>query len=150
VVNSFEENGLHEAMSRVLARHHKRDKIIPTWLATETMIEIEFPVSLHGLGYLGCHLHLREIARAFCRESFDPIYPRDGSADLFPDTLQARYPRARLRSSSDEPEYVLPENMSDADIQFNVDRLRQEATAKLKHADALEEFGRRGVKPDVA
>jgi hypothetical protein len=35
----------------------------------------------------------------------------------------------------------LLEEMSDSDIAFNVQRLRKEGKAKLKHADALEAFG---------
>jgi hypothetical protein len=33
--------------------------------------------------------------------------------------------------------YRLLENLTDADVTFNVKRLRSEASAKLKHADAL-------------
>jgi len=41
-----------------------------------------------------------------------------------------------------DPAYVKLENMSDADIRWNVERLRNEAKAALKHADALEQYGK--------
>ena len=37
--------------------------------------------------------------------------------------------------------YVELENMTDADIRWNVERLRNEAKAALNHADALERYG---------
>ena len=37
---------------------------------------------------------------------------------------------------------MLLDEMTDSDIWFNVGRLRKEGTAKLRHADALEAFGR--------
>jgi hypothetical protein len=33
------------------------------------------------------------------------------------------------------------EDMSEADIRWNIERLRNEAKATLKHADSLEEYG---------
>jgi hypothetical protein len=52
-----------------------------------------------------------------------------------------RYPSARSKEAT-EPEYVLLDEMTDSDILFNVARLRKEGTAKLRHAEALEAFGR--------
>jgi hypothetical protein len=54
--------------------------------------------------------------------------------------LQQRYPSFKRGAS--EREYVRLEQMSDADIAFNVARLRKEGAAKSKHADALEQFAR--------
>ena len=58
---------------------------------------------------------------------------------MFPETLQKRYPRQQSDNSV-EPEYILLEFMSDSDIDYNVARLRKEAVAKLRHADALEAY----------
>lgn len=88
---------------------------------------------------LGCDLQLRQLARHILRSKFmdeDEI----GQDDLFP-TLQARYPTARSKGW-EEPEYILRDQMSDDDIGYNVHRLRQEAQAKMHHADALEAYGR--------
>lgn len=129
-------NQLHAVIASVYERHRERDIVSPSWLATEVMVDIAFPRELHRLGYLGCHLQVRQIARGFCRTKCDPL---DGQEDLFGGTLQQRYPRAG--TNRENPEYIRRELMSDADIGFNVSRLRAEASAKLDHADALEAWG---------
>lgn len=45
------------------------------------------------------------------------------------------------RKANNDPVFVKLENMTDADIRWNVERLRNEAKAALKHADALEQYG---------
>lgn len=95
------------------------------------------------LVYLGCHLELRQIARGLLRQHFEEPPSPAGELtqhELFPD-LQRRYPSARSKEAS-EPEYVLLDEMTDSDIWFNVERLRKEGASKLRHADALEAFGR--------
>lgn len=136
---------LYDTIRSVYASHSDRPSVMPAWLATETMIVIGFPRDLHPLGYLGCHLQLRQIARSFCRKNFDPAETIEN--DLFPDTLQPRYPKHFYVSSSEkEPEYVLLDLLEKSDVEFNVDRLRREARAKLRHADALEAWGLRKFK----
>lgn len=135
-----ESASLYDAISRVCDSHADRPGIHPAWLATETMIAIGFPRDLHALGYVGCHLQLRQIARQFCRKHFDPAETQE--PDLFEDTLQQRYPR-RMKSSEEEPEYMLLDCLEEGDVNFNVLRLEKEARAKQKHADALCAWGRR-------
>jgi hypothetical protein len=91
--------------------------------------------------YGGCHLQCRQIARDQLRKRFDPVGKGNSSEqhELWPD-LQWRYPTARS-AKDEEPEYILLELMTEVDIGFNVARLRSEAVAKLRHADALEAFG---------
>jgi hypothetical protein len=133
-----ESSALYEAISRVCDGYAERKGIHPAWLATETMVAIGFPHDLHPLGYLGCHLQLRQMARQFCRKKFDPAEATED--DLFEGTLQPRYPR-HSANAEDEPEYILLDFLTSDDVDFNVARLRKEARAKLKHADALEAFG---------
>lgn len=45
------------------------------------------------------------------------------------------------RKANNDPVFVKLENMTDADIRWNVERLRNEAKAAFKHADALEQYG---------
>ena len=94
-----------------------------------------------ALVYLGCHLQLRQIAREMLRGKFEPDASADDDAqhELFP-SLQKRYPAAR--SSNDNPEYVLLEELTAIDVAYNVARLRGEARAKQRHADALEAWWR--------
>lgn len=131
---------LYETISRVYGGHTDRPSINPAWLATETMVAIGFPREMHPLGYLGCHLQLRQMARHFCRKHFDPTEVTDN--DLFPETLQQRYPQPPNNADAD-PEYVLLDLLGEDDVHFNVARLRKEARAKLRHADALEAWGLR-------
>lgn len=51
------------------------------------------------------------------------------------------YPSAHSEGQ-DESEYVLLEHMTDADITYNINRLRREGRALLAHAIALEAWGR--------
>jgi len=45
------------------------------------------------------------------------------------------------KPSEGNPIYVELENMTAADIRWNVERLRNEAKATLKHAEALKRYG---------
>jgi hypothetical protein len=71
-------------------------------------------------------------------EAAEPEQP-----DLF-GALQRRYP-----SSKQAGEYVLREQMSPADVAFNIRRLRAESGTKSKHADLLEAWWeiRKGSEP---
>jgi hypothetical protein len=137
-----DEDELAVAVQRVIDAHAATTEISPDWIATETMLAIKFPRSLHRLGYAGCNLELRQIARGKLRHQFDPTSQADPGADeddLFPETLQDRYPRRRKRG--EPPSYVLRALMSRRDLDFNVARMRRVGQALLKHADALEAWG---------
>lgn len=134
-----EHSRLYEIVSAVYEDHKDLGSISPSWLATEAIVRIDFPRSLHEVGYVGCHLQMRQIARGFCRQRFDPTETHED--DLFHGMLQQRYPAAH--SVDEEPVYLLLETLSDTDVAYNVARLRKEADAKLRHADALEAWGRR-------
>jgi hypothetical protein len=132
---------LYDVIARIYARQQSYKEISPISLADEGMQAIDFPRRLHPLGYIGCNYHLRQIARSFCRKKFDPVDPSAlQSADLFPETLQERYPVRGM--AGDEPRYVLREHLSPADRAYNVARMRRASVALQKHADALEADGR--------
>ncbi|MFL5253256.1 MAG: hypothetical protein ACJ8AI_10245 [Rhodopila sp.] len=130
---------LYEVVRAVYHSHCDRPTLNPAWLATEAMHAIGFARNLNEIGYLGCHLQFRQIARSFCRKHFEPA--QSDEPDLFPGTLQQRYPR-RPENEDEEPVYVLLDLLDD-DVAYNVMRLRKEARAKLAHADALEAWGKR-------
>jgi hypothetical protein len=136
-----DEERLAQAVQTVIDETVDLPAISPAWVATAVMQTIEFPRHLHHLGYAGCHLELRQMARAKLRRQFDPTISDDDDeeADLFPDTLQDRYPRRPKRGR--QPEYVLRERMTQADVAYNVERMRRAGSALLRHADALEEWG---------
>ncbi len=139
-----ETQPLTAVVAKIIETRRNEKRINPSWIATEALLEIDPDKVSVPLVYLGCHLELRQIARGLLRQHFEnPSSPADDEVaqhDLFPD-LQRRYPSARSKEAA-EPEYVLLDEMTDSDIWFNVGRLRKEGTAKLRHADALEAFGR--------
>jgi hypothetical protein len=130
-----ESRDLYAVIRSICEGHRDLPSLNPVWLATEAMTVIGFDRDIHELGWRGCHLQFRQIARSFCRRHFDPTERTED--DLFPETLQERYPRREFNPSG-EAEYVLRDLLTPSDIAYNVERLRREASAKLKHADALE------------
>jgi hypothetical protein len=135
------ETELCQAVARVIDLRRAQGRINPAWIATETMLLLDPLRVSPSVVYGGCHLQCRQIAREQLRRRFDP-YGKDANPaqhELWPE-LQIRYPSVRTAKDA-EPEYVLLELMTAADIDFNVARLRSEAVAKLKHADALEAYG---------
>jgi hypothetical protein len=139
---SDEGSELYAVIRNVCDSHKDQPSLNPVWLATEAMAVIGFTRELHELGWIGCHLQFRQIARTFCRKHFDPA--EAAASDLFQETLQERYPRRDISKAANiEPEYVLLDLLEAEDIHYNIARLRAEAAAKLKHADALEAWGRR-------
>jgi hypothetical protein len=133
-----------DELSRVISELYDKNRgvkeVSPAWLATEAMAKIGFPHSLHRIGYIGCHLQFRQIARSFCRSRFERIDLDGTEGGLFPETLQERYP---VRPKSDEePRYVLLEFLEDGDIAYNVDRMLSASEALRKHAAALEAWRR--------
>jgi hypothetical protein len=127
---------LSAVLQKVYGKRSGEARISPAWLATETMIELDPGKKSPELVYHAAHLQLRHLARALCRDKFDP--ESDESAEqheLFPD-LQKRYPIAH--GPNVEPEYVLLEEMTEADVRFNVRRMRRASETLRKRADALE------------
>jgi hypothetical protein len=141
-----EESQLADIVARIIDIRRAQPRINPSWIATEALKEIDPSNRSVALVRTGCHLELRQIARAQCRKLFE-----DGEDDDEPlfdaiEGLQWRYPTARSKQQP-EPEYILREHMTEADLVFNVMRLRLEGQAKLRHADTLEAWGhsRKGV-----
>lgn len=123
----------------VIERHRDEVRVSPSWVANEVMEHLDPERVSVELVYAGCHLELRQIARGLLRGKFDPPGApiEEEQHDLFPE-LQKRYPVPRKRG--EEPVYVLLEHLTPPEAAFNVSRLRGEAGAKLRHADALEAY----------
>jgi hypothetical protein len=136
-----EESQLAEIVARIIDIRRAQVRINPSWIATEALKEIDPSNRSVELVRLGCHLHLRQIARGQCRKLFDPSEEpfADEQSELF-ENLQWRYPVTR--TAADEPEYILREHMTNADIAFNVGRFRRAGRKLLAHADTLEAWGR--------
>jgi hypothetical protein len=142
------EEELYAVTREVIEKQRDAAMISPTWIATHVMCEIKFKPALHYLGYAGCHLQVRQIARQELRKRHDPNavmqdYIENSQDDFFPDTLQLRYPRRMQKG--EEPLYVLRDLMTDDDVDWNESRMRRGGEALLRHADALRAWhGRRG------
>lgn len=80
-------------------------------------------------------LELRQLARQILRREYgnESDIDNDAQYELF-DSLQDRYPGAGNNKGS----YIPRDLMTIEDYEVNIARLRNEASAKLKHADALE------------
>jgi hypothetical protein len=139
-----EEIKAREMVERVFELRRLQVRVSPSWIATEVMQMLDPARASHPVEYAMAHLQFRQLARAICAGRWDKETSDETveQHDLFP-ILQTRYPVSRSRG--EEPQYVLLEYMTDEDVGFNVTRLRSEAIAKLKHADALEAWGRSRV-----
>lgn len=83
----------------------------------------------------GCVLELRQLAREMLRRTYEPHEENEPEQlTIFTGDLQDRYPGV----GSHKGLYVPRLQMSYSDRMYNIKRLRKEADAKLKHADALE------------
>jgi hypothetical protein len=136
-----DEEELASIIERVIELYGSSEDVSPAWIATQAMVLIEFSRELHRLGYAGCHLELRQIARAKLRKRFDPTSIADDDADdqpdFFPETLQERYPKARTKKS-EEPIYRKLDALTDEDVRYNVGRMRRASGALERHADRLQ------------
>jgi len=132
----IEGDVLVDAVRQVYEANRHVVSVDPEFLANGAMTLIAFDKRLHPVGWVGCNLHCRQLARAFCRRNFDPADKDKSQGDLFSDALQDRYP-ARPRRGH-EPEYILRDHLGEDDRWYNVDRLRSAAAALLRHATALE------------
>jgi hypothetical protein len=136
-----EEGQLAEIVARIIDIRRSQVKINPSWIATEALKEIDPANRSIPLVRTGCHLQLRQIAREQCRTLFEDSEDDDEPRFAVIEGLQWRYPTRRSKEDH-EPQYVLREHMSVADVVYNVARLRREGRAKLAHADTLEAWGR--------
>lgn len=142
---------LTEAVERMIDLNAQVPAIGAEFIARGAMGIIGFAYELHHAGWYGCEQHLRQLARSALRGRFDPaerakaIVAGDVQEDLFPETLQERYPRAH--HNGDDFEYVKRTHLSEGDYVYNVARMRRVATSLQRHANTLEaeqfeKFGR--------
>jgi hypothetical protein len=126
-----DETDIVSLITKIYEKHSKEIRVSPAWLATEAMNFLDPERKSQVLIYRAAHLQFRQLARGMCRIKFEG---EADTHDLFPE-LQRRYP-ARHKEDV-EPEYVLLEHLEEEDVTYNYDRLKSEARAKMKHADAL-------------
>lgn len=139
---SREDSQLAEIVSRIIDTRRTQIKINPNWIATEALKEIDPSSRSIVLVRLGCHMHLRQIARAQCRKLFEDVEDPDAPHFSGFEGLQWRYPVARLDKETESPEYILRDSMSNEDVEYNVERMRGTSRSLAAHADLLEAWHR--------
>lgn len=137
-------------IAQVIDQRRDEFKISPAWVATAVLAQLDPDRVTQADIYLACNMQLRQIARQELRKRFDNDDRYDEDEDIvrqhemFPE-LQWRYPSVRSEGDA-EPQYILLEQMSEADVFYNVARLRSEAKSKWDHASALEAWWQRAGK----
>lgn len=146
---SKEGQQLHDLVAETIDRHRAAPRLKPAAIAKEVLDRLDAEQPSHPLVWVGCNLELRQIARGQLADRFDPIKEDDDAEPELFEGLQWRYPEAAPEGTKRSPDqgYVLRDLMTDADIHWNVNRLRSEASAKLAHADALEAWGSERKRP---
>lgn len=154
---SKEGQQLHDLVAEAIDRRRAAPRLSPTAIAEEVLGKLDAEETSHPTVWVGCNLHVRQIARGQLAKRFDPI-AEDGDGDegdyqpelpeLF-EGLQWRYPEAPKDGAKRNPDqgYVLRDLMSAADVKWNVNRLRSEAAAKFEHARALEAWDEERTRP---
>jgi hypothetical protein len=131
-----------ELLEQTFDRHRHRPQIDPAFLASEALTAMSNAAAVLNMApdiYRLAHAHMKQMARALCRGRFEGA--DESQPELF-EGLQVRYPKAHQTA---ERVYVLLEHMDEADVAFNVARLRKESQAKADHADALEDWWRQRI-----
>jgi hypothetical protein len=131
-----EERELHQLLLQIYDRRQDEIRVSPNWLATAAMEEMDPDRSSPTIVYTAAHLELRQLARSILRKAADPIDEASDQHEMFP-LLQKRYPAARS-TTTEEPEYVKLEALTELDVAFNLGRMRASASRLLAHCDALE------------
>lgn len=125
-----EVNAHHLCRKIIEAQWEEGRPISPSSVATEMLTRFrdsDPTVTYH------CFLDFKQIARGFLRRVFREKEEKMEQQALFGGLLQARYPAKR----NDDEVYARPDDLSDAEVLYNVKRLKNEARAKDDHAVAL-------------
>jgi len=133
---------LAELVARVVENRSEQTRISPVMIANDCMAILDPRMRSVLRVYQGCHLYLRQLARAALARAFDPAdrKKRERDAKAVGDLLfklQGRYPEAHT-GALDDPVYVRREEMTKEDARYNRDRLWAEGRTKIAHGDAVE------------
>jgi hypothetical protein len=145
---------LHDLVAEAIDRRRAAPRLSPTAIAEEVLGKLDAEEKSHPTVWIGCNLHVRQIARGQLATRFDPLAETDDGDDepelpeLF-EGLQWRYPEAPKDGAKRSPDqgYILRDLMSAADVRWNVNRLLSEAAAKGEHARALEAWHENRTRP---
>lgn len=123
---------LTEVLHKCLIQLESDTEIQPALLAHRALQKMDPERTAPYLVTWAANLEMRQLARALLRKEFDPLAPDNKQIEMF-EGLQTRYPTRR----NDEPTYVRLEELTNDEIDMNLERMSREIAAKQKHYDAL-------------
>jgi phage gp16-like protein len=124
---------LRDVYARSMARNSRITH--PAWLAAGAYNKMDPSKRSPLLVKYAARLALRKMAASLCREEHEAREEAsEGMQGQLFELLQKQYPAKR----GPEIIYVAREDLTLAERQWNIDRLRKESAAKAKHADALQ------------
>lgn len=132
------ENEMTEQVMQILRNQYDKalrkdsDQINPAWLAAGAYEKMDPSTRAPILVRYTSSLQLRQMARGLCRKEHETQEAESEQHEMF--ELQAYYPAQR----NGEEVYVKRAELTLAERQANITRLRAEAESKSKHADALQ------------
>ena len=159
----------HNTIAEIIERRRDESRINPSWVANEAMKKWDPGREAHPCIYHGSFEHAKDVAREQLRDKFNPVESDAPQHELFTE-LQWRYPVARddvtprnalaiklleegkaktlkearkqatLEIKPAEPAYVLLENMSEEDFEYNMRHMLKKSVSLVHHVDALQSY----------
>lgn len=128
---------IEQAIRGELERLNGAECLSPTSLALAVQLRFESGDIQPHIRYTSLE-HLKQMSRGVLRGQFDPVADEDDSqqGEMFSGHLQDRYPIKVPKGA--EPQYKMRIALSTSEAQWNIDRLRKSARARLEHADAMQ------------
>ncbi len=124
---------LMDIIRECLAEVDSEIEVQPALLARCAMLKIDPNDVSPVLVAWAANLELRQLSRGLLRKKFEPM---DNPQITMFEGLQDRYPTKR----NSEATYVKLDELTDNEIDENLDRMASEIAAKQKHYDALLAF----------
>src|SRR5260363_188900 len=121
----------------VEASEQDMNDLPPSWIANQ-VYDAYGNTSVDAHVQYACMEHLKQMARKLLASKFHPDRDEIAQGELFPETLQTRYPIKRKRG--EEPVYKLLDALSEIEGYWNVEQLEKAGGARFKHADTLRTF----------
>lgn len=135
-----EARQLTDIVERIVDIYKGEMDISPSWVATQAMTQAGATAQFQrdkSLLYKAGHLEFRQLARGVCRKKWEEEDVESEQHELF-QGLQKRYPIAK--QMGEEPVYRLLEHLTEADLDYNINRMQAEVWEKQAHVDALKAF----------
>src|SRR5260363_89638 len=123
----------------VQASEQDMNDLPPSWIANQ-VYDAYGNTSVDAHVQYACMEHLKQMARKLLASKFHPDRDEIAQGELFPETLQTRYPIKRKRG--EEPVYKLLDALSEIEGYWNVEQLEKAGGARFKHADTLRTFSK--------